>query len=568
MQEEEQLWDNEEKYFEEGNVDDRPKKLKEKIFEWCQKGDLIHLKKYINDKQVNINDTDVNGWTPIQWGIVNNQVPIVKVILEKLYNKKEIDQVNHDGDDDVEIPDRIKNVFGIDKNGVQTNQETNFDLIFKKPHSTAENKYTPLHWSAYKGNMLITSILLKYKFSPNEVDMYGNTALHQAAASNNISMFKLIMGLGMDLETKNARSHCPNDLTSNDEIKKLIKKVTDAQQCLICKQYFSFVVKKYVCKIDSVVICKDCCFSDYFYETKNSEYPEILECRCKNCINLIKKEEENLIELLELNNLLQLETKYKEILSHQIQINPKLKVKAEIEIDRLQRETKILNHIKSLENVENHKTIEKSVFILLEELEDAKINGVILDQKIVEKALKYRDNKVAEKELRRLLSNVTIFDASEELRRELEERISLAVSTNVDKKFIDDANLLLEKVYLHLNCLDVYNKLSTYPPREYVPKDPNAGKKKKPEPPKKKKKKEAPFPTPEWAKTSKQVKEKLDEYIKFIKMGEEIGLKEEFTAKLKEIQARFKLEIEHLKGEEEEQRLLDEEKAKKAKKKK
>lgn len=570
MVEDEIIWDLEEKYFEEGNIDERPKKLKEKIFEWCQKGDAMHLKKYINDTSLNISEPDNSTWTPIQWAIVNNHVPIVKIILEKLHSKrKQLDPNNEneeDQDDEVDIPDRVKNVFGIgivNSDNNNTESEINYDNVFKKPITTSNKKYTPLHWSAYKGNVLITSILLKYKYDPLEVDMYGNTALHQAAASNHVETFKLFMGLGIDLGIKNARNHTPLDLTSSNYIKHLIKKSIEITRCQICDTFFTFFVRKYLCFIKEEVICRDCCNSDYFFGNEKSELMEILQCRCKNCIHEIKEEENKMQSLIDKESLDLLQEHYKQVKDKNIIINPKLRVKAIAVIDRLQRERDIKFKINSLEKVDDHKTIEKSVFMLLQDLEDAKNKGVNIDQTLVSEIINQRDRKIAEKELRKLLSNVTVYDSSDMLKMELEERFKKAKETGVDQCFLDHANNLLEKVCLHLNYLSCYHKLVTYPPREYKPKDPNDKKKKKVEPPKKKKKKEAPFPTPDWAVTSKEVKEKIDEYNKYLKMGSEIGLGDDHQLKSKEILARFKLELEHRRGEEEELRLLEEERLKK-----
>ncbi|MBR2191465.1 MAG: ankyrin repeat domain-containing protein, partial [Eubacterium sp.] len=63
-----------------------------------------------------------------------------------------------------------------------------------------QRKYTPLHWSAYKGFDIISSILIKMGCNPLEVDSYGDNALHQAAAGNHYDTFKLFMGLGIDLD--------------------------------------------------------------------------------------------------------------------------------------------------------------------------------------------------------------------------------------------------------------------------------------------------------------------------------------------------------------------------------
>lgn len=564
---EESNFDSEEKYFEECLSNDRAKRLKEKIFEWCQKGDIYHLKKYINDKDTDINAEDSGSWTPIQWAVVNNQIEVLKIILNKLHPDKKEEEDEEEGD--VEIPDKIKHIFNIkEEKKLNENETEDFDKIFKKPEVTNNNKYTPLHWAAYKGNRKACSILLKFKYNALDVDKYGNTALHQAAASNDYNVFKCLLGLGIDLDVKNARNHTPLDLTCNLEIQNLGSKIKRETNCKICRNHFSFFEKKCVCFISEDIICKQCCVGNYYYENEKSEFPEIFECRSKETIAHIKENEDMLNKIFTQRNLDNLKNHFNKIKNENIKIDPKLIVKAVAEIEKLERERKIYERIASLEKVVDHKTIEKSIFLLMEDIKEAVALGIKLDETVVKSSLLVNERKIAEKELRKLLSNVTVADSSEELKNELSEKIKLAQATGVDNSFTDVGNALLENICLHLQAIDTYNKLVNYPSRVYEIIDPNDKKKKKKPEPKKKKKKEAPFPTPEWALTSKEVKEKVDEYVKFTKMSDSLLLPSTYISKTKEILARFKLEIDHLKREEEEKRLLEEEKAKKAKKKK
>lgn len=557
-------WDNEEKYFEEADVEKRKDKLKEKIFEWCQKGDIYHLKKYMNDPMTDIEATDVNKWTPLIWGVVNNQIEVVRTILEKTHGVKEKTESISDSqlldENAAEEEDKPKS-----KMQTIVVEEKSLEESFKKPANQRDCKYNPLHWATYKGNTLLTSILLKNKFNPLEIDMYGNTALHQGAASNNSQLFKLLMGLGYDLEMKNARNHTPLELTSNEEIKKLIKKSVDTAQCAICQKFFNFYVTKYLCFIKEEIVCKDCCVQSYYYLTDKDLKKDVFECRCKRCYEEIEEDEMKINEVIAKNELNSVVDCYE--MCKEKKINPKLRVLVLQTIDRLQRKKKIKGYIDSLEKVENHKTIEKSLFLLLSELDEAKKLGIHIDENLVGNVEFQNMRKRAERDLRKLLSNKTVFDSSHELRDEIEMNLKNSIDTKVDQCFIDEAMKLLEKVKLHLKCLEVYEKLVTYPPREYKPAEADDKKKKK-EPPKKKKKKEAPFPTPEWAKSSKEVKEAVEEYKELMKIGDQIGFREDFLAKQKDIVARFVLEINFRKKEEEELRLIEEEKAKKAKKKK
>ena len=55
---------------------------------------------------------------------------------------------------------------------------------FEKPKDARKvGKYTPLHWASYKGFHKVVWILLKEGMTPLDIDMYGNTCVHQAAAA-------------------------------------------------------------------------------------------------------------------------------------------------------------------------------------------------------------------------------------------------------------------------------------------------------------------------------------------------------------------------------------------------
>jgi ankyrin repeat protein len=50
---------------------------------------------------------------------------------------------------------------------------------FQKPKDARKvGRYTPLHWSSYKGHYSLVCKFLKKKLNPLDIDMYGNTAVH------------------------------------------------------------------------------------------------------------------------------------------------------------------------------------------------------------------------------------------------------------------------------------------------------------------------------------------------------------------------------------------------------
>ena len=130
-----------------------------------------------------MNDKDDSGWIGLTWAIVNGFKEVVKLIL--LHSVKLSSKT-------VEILNQAKEKMEIKDEGPNdTIFEQPLADVFKKPiNPITFGKYSSLHWAAYKGNTIISSLLIKNGEQKPivmalEIDMYGNTALHQAAASNN-----------------------------------------------------------------------------------------------------------------------------------------------------------------------------------------------------------------------------------------------------------------------------------------------------------------------------------------------------------------------------------------------
>ena len=153
-----------------GSLEDQKEKLTERFFEACKNGSVELVLKYLGNEILDPLEPDSNGWSALQWSVVNNHPEVVKILYPKI---KELEA----------IAEKQKKDKKDEQNFAHELNE--FDEAFKKPLNPADNgKYTPLHWSAYKGYDIISSILLKMGCNPLEVDSYGDNALHQAAAGN------------------------------------------------------------------------------------------------------------------------------------------------------------------------------------------------------------------------------------------------------------------------------------------------------------------------------------------------------------------------------------------------
>lgn len=434
--------------------EERKALLKQKLFEYSKKGEHLRLQNIINDEDIDVKNMFIDKWSALQWGVVNGHAEVVKVLLEKR------EELRSKGVPVTEEKENVEEVKDYKKN--------EFDDIFKKPPNSSDSgQYTPLHWATYKGNVVVSSILIKYGFDPLEIDNVGNVTLHQAAASNNLDTFRLLMGLGLDLELKNDRGHMSIDLTANKDIRLLIEKSLSIKNCQICSKQFDFFVKRYLCAIKGEIICKGCCISDYYYEKVTSQDKDILECRCVNCYNFILETETHLRNAIGLNNLEEIFNFYHNIKQENIKISCKLADEAELNINRLEREKKIFEHLNNLMVVENHKTIEKSVHQLDEMIQNAKENKIELDINVVEKAFLQKNRLLAEKELRKVLSNLTVEQSSPENLQNLDEKINNAKMCGVEEKYLEVAVKLRENIQLNLQARELLDMFLAYPIREY-----------------------------------------------------------------------------------------------------
>ena len=120
------------------------------------------------------------------WASCNGNEDIVRALLK---HNAHSEYVHHD---DEKTPDEEEE---------KEEKKKKVDPFGKVPDAKKIGKYTPLHWASYKGHVKVVWLLLKAGLSPiDDQDIYGNTAVHQAAASGNINVLKCFLARGVDID--------------------------------------------------------------------------------------------------------------------------------------------------------------------------------------------------------------------------------------------------------------------------------------------------------------------------------------------------------------------------------
>jgi ankyrin repeat protein len=151
-----------------------------------------------------------DDWSPLLWAACNGNETIVRALLRHNAHSEYVNK-SDDSADQAE--------------GDEQQEKANVDSFGKIPDAKKIGKYTPLHWASYKGHFKVVWLLLKAGLSPiDDQDIYGNTAIHQAAASGNIDVLKCFLSRGVDIDQVNARGDTPLALATHQETRELILK--------------------------------------------------------------------------------------------------------------------------------------------------------------------------------------------------------------------------------------------------------------------------------------------------------------------------------------------------------
>lgn len=194
-----------------------PEVASQNLLKACREDDEETAMEYLESKQIKVDYEDSEKWTPLMWACCNGNEKLVLILLKE------------------------HNAAAMYLQHKEEQEEDHTSDPFKKPKIASEvGRYTPLHWASYKGHFRIVWYLLKEGLSPLDIDIFGNTAVHQAAASGNLPVLECYLSRGVDMEMKNARGHTAYDLATKKEVKDIIVKATATKKCVSCYSVFDF----------------------------------------------------------------------------------------------------------------------------------------------------------------------------------------------------------------------------------------------------------------------------------------------------------------------------------------
>jgi ankyrin repeat protein len=126
----------------------------------------------------NLDWQDEDGFTPLHWAVRDRSVEIARMLI--------------DAGADLDVQD----TWGSD---------------------------TPLHDAAFFGRVEIARMLIDAKANVNVQDKSGWTPLHMAAINGKVEVARMLIDAGAKKDIEDNEGRTPYDLTTNEELKKLLK---------------------------------------------------------------------------------------------------------------------------------------------------------------------------------------------------------------------------------------------------------------------------------------------------------------------------------------------------------
>jgi len=211
------------------------------LFDAAAKNDYDLVKQIIDEKQVDINDTNEDGETSLLIASRKGHLPICELLIN---NGSNVNDVNKQGETPLHLALRhlpvcellIRN--GADINHKNMDEETPLliasqlgnrlacELFIRNNadvNSVDKYRQTSLHWASLKGHLSICELLIINGANVNYEDEYGRMPLHLASENNHFLVCKLLIRSGADINHKDNDEHTPFEYAMENKNYKIIK---------------------------------------------------------------------------------------------------------------------------------------------------------------------------------------------------------------------------------------------------------------------------------------------------------------------------------------------------------
>lgn len=434
-----------------GDYDGYAVKVKQEInpalMEACKNGDLRKAEMAVAEG-AEIRD-EVQGWTALSCASANNHIDIVRLLIQNggslQYRRDQFGSKTH--------PPEVK---------LGTIQE--------------EIKNTPLLWACLKGNWRVMCVLLKEGLPWDDIDSAGNTAVHLAASSNTFKTLELLLEYGVDITLKNSRSHTPLDLTTNPESIALLRKCLKADTCAKSGRKFRLGEIKYLCHTCRSFVCaesREFIWSVFWTSMESiDKHEEMPLSLCNDCHQNTTKAHSELKAVIELQDEEKLRVYLAEIVN-----NPNRNLTLDIrkikdgyeELEKLKTQNEIKAFIKTLDVVENYKTILKTQETLTHMLKDADMRKVRIDQYVFEMIESVKSRLNAERDLRKFMEHMDLSKCDPSFDHSLGRLVAEAERVGVSEEYLKDARELKDRMSRTLEAGRILEDFQNYGPRPEYP---------------------------------------------------------------------------------------------------